>query len=676
MKALKLAAAGVALVLTGLALFLFSNPRGSEAPTTRPAATPVANTLVRDSKDEAASSACTFEAGQRFSYAASASMSWHLPERLRQVVGAQASGNSSWSAELHIEVLSLTPQGAVVLARLTDDAQAEPIEGLDTAWLARIDRRCEVVGFARHKATLPPAARAQQAALHELWFSVPDADTSAIAFLNGTGQARGEMAREGDVLVRHVKSYPQVWSRDMAGLQVTSSALTVRRGARGWFESMTGLEGFTGSSIDSGRVQLSVVSIAPRDVLGGASRNLDDYVWENELGPVQSTSASYVPSDYQERVATMKDVKFETALERFTVLADANVNVAAQWPDMAAFLDAHPETIEDFSTLLVTDFDPRWKVGGFLALGQTQNPAARESLLGIWRERRLPTMDRVRSSLALATRGDVGVAYAQELTAEVTRSPDTAEEINVARQALLHLGVLSGTHPMNQQLAEVVRGTLSSELAKARTPHDASVVFAAIGNTGDVTFLPLLRSWSEHTDWEMRAVVAVGMRRMPVEQVEAFTVSWLQRETHPDVKREIFEVVHHQYTDAGKPVGPALVTESVRHLRQQPRILTRQSLFRLLEPHVATNDEVRAAMRDQLKVEYDDKSGLFAFVASVLTERDVQSVLASMPTLRDQFNGVSLTPPSPRPVADAEPTSPPAGIMPKPPTAAELEGAP
>ncbi len=673
MKALKLAAAGAVLLAVGVGLFLVTE-RTSSGRTAAPSSSAPSPGSTSAVKDGPVSTACTFAPGERFSYAASAQTSWRLPERLRALVGAQASGSSSWSAELHFEVLTVAPEGAVVLARLVDSAQGA-VEGVDSAWLASVNRACEVAGFAHLKTTSQPAARAQQTALHELWFTVPDLESAAFAFRNGTGAARGDVTREGATLVRHVTSYAQVWSRDMQGLQVTSSSLTVRRGASGWFDSMVGLEGFTASSIDSGRVELSVVAVTPREgVLAAASRNVDDYVWEDLLGPVQSQTSAWVPPDHQERVAAMYDVSLDTALERFTVMADAKVNVAAQWPDMAAFLDAHPETIEDFATLLVTDFDPQWKVGGFLALGQAQNPAAREALLGIWRERGLPTMDRVRSSLALSTRNDVGVAYAQELRAEVTRTPGSSEEANVSRQALLYLGVLGGTRPGNREVAEVVRATLLTELSRARAPHDASVVLAAIGNTGDITFLPELQQWSRHENFEFRAVTAIGMRRMPVELVEDFTVEWLQRETHPDVKRELFELVHHQYTDAGRPVGAALLAEAVKHLREQPRVLTRQSLLRIFEPHVS-NEDVRQALREQLEVEYENQSGLFAFVASVLSERDVQSVLVSVPSLRDQFNGVSTTPPSPLKVANAiEPSEPPEGLMPKPPTAAELEG--
>jgi hypothetical protein len=644
MKALKLAAASALIVGVGVGLFVLKEreaTRGSDAPPTGPASATPAPRLA----DHRVSTACTFSPGERFSYAATAQTSWRLPERLRAVVGAQSTGSSGWSAELHFEVLANEPEGAVVLARLTDSARGAE-EGIDRTWLARINSACEVAGFAHHRETSQAAARAQQTALHELYFTVPDLESAAIAFMNGTGQARGEVTREGATLVRHVTSYPQVWSRDMSELRVTSSAMTIRRGASGWFESMTGLEGFTASSIDTGRVELSVVSVAPRaELFEGASRNQADYVWENMFGPMQSVVGSVVPPNHAERVAAMRDVSMETAMEQFLVLADGNANIAAQWPDMAAFLDAHPDTIDDFATLLVTDFDPTWKAGGFLALGQTQNPAAREALLGIWRERRLPTMDRVRGSLALATRPDVGAAYAQELTGEITRKPESSEEANAARQAVLHLGVLAGTRPNDRAVADVVRSALLSQVGVSTTPHELSVVFASMGNTGDLTFLPELQKWSQHPDAEFRAVTAIGMRRMNVDLVEAFTLEWLRRETHPDVKREIFEVMHHQYTDAGKPVGEALMLEAVKHLRQQPRILTRQSIFRILEPHMS-HPEVRQAMREQLKVEYEKQSGLFAFVASLLSERDVQSVLVTIPSLRDQFNGVSPVPPS------------------------------
>ena len=88
-----------------------------------------------------------------------------------------------------------------------------------------------------------------------------------------------------------------------------------------------------------------------------------------------------------------------------------------------------------------------------------------------------------------------------------------------------------------------------------------------------------------------------------------------------------------------------------------------------------SHPDVRQAMRDQLKVEYEARSGLFAFLASLLSERDVQSVLASIPSLRDQFNGVSTVPPSqPAAAAQVEPSEPPPWVLPKPPSAAETEG--
>ena len=96
--------------------------------------------------------------------------------------------------------------------------------------------------------------------------------------------------------------------------------------------------------------------------------------------------------------------------------------------------------------------------------------------------------------------------------------------------------------------------------------------------------------------------------------------------------------------------------------------------MRILEAHTGRED-VRAALRDQPKAEYEERSGLFAFVASVLSERDVQAVLVTIPTLRDQFNGVLPVLASPRAVTGSvEPAEPPVGLMPKPPSAAELEG--
>jgi len=142
-------------------------------------------------------------------------------------------------------------------------------------------------------------------------------------------------------------------------------------------------------------------------------------------------------------------------------------------------------------------------------------------------------MDRTRGSLALSTRSDVGVGYARGLSAEVARAPESPDEANVSRQALLHLGVLAGTRPTNREVAQVVHSALHAQLSAAKVSHDTSVVFGAIGNTGGVSFLPDLQTWSRHPSPEVRGTVAIGMRRMNVELVEDFTVEWLQRETHP-----------------------------------------------------------------------------------------------------------------------------------------------
>ena len=80
-------------------------------------------------------------------------------------------------------------------------------------------------------------------------------------------------------------------------------------------------------------------------------------------------------------------------------------------------------------------------------------------------------------------------------------------------------------------------------------------------------------------------------------------------------------------------------------------------------------------MGDSFRLDLPRTAVNVAFLASLLSERDVQSVLASIPSLRDQFNGVSTVPPSqPAAAAQVEPSEPPPWVLPKPPSAAETEG--
>lgn len=615
---------------------------------------------------------CRFSAGQTMAFDLTSTTTVSLSEEVLKYAGDHRPDGSA-SARMTLEVVRVEDSSAILLARLTDVSGAldTPEEGMTHAWLTRINERCEVAGFARHASTRRKLARQQQALLHELSFAVPRGPgPEAISFDTSVGTASGLLqlvATEGaHTYLRAIQRYESVWSPSMNGVVVERSQARVRRGDALWFESLSGSEEISVPGVMSRGVSSISAVARPADpsTLAGFSRNEAEYVWENCFNEVPDSALRPAgDTGHQQRVAAMKNVAYPDALELMLTKLETSTNIQEQSRDMAAFLDAHPEAIPEYAGALLTEFEPEWKAAGFLVLANTQNVGAREVLLDVWRERNAQEMDRIRASLALASRKDVGLPLAKEMLAEARRD-GTPTQRNVSRQALLHVGVLAGLHPEDQAVMKEVRGGLVAQLGAQKTPQETEAVYLAMGNTGDVSLLPELERASRNPDPAWRSIVPVGMRRMPVDAVREFTVAWLRRETSPDVMRELFEVIHHQYVDAGRVVDDELASIAVAYLRRQPRILTRQSILRMTAPLVSTNDDVRAAFRDQLKVEYETNTGMFSYVASALPEEDVAAALASIPSLADQHRGEQLRPlvrASPQPV----PTVSPVDLLPK-----------
>ena len=637
---LVVAAAGVAWVVTRA-----SQPPTEVAPSRVKVVTAPAPTATTPTT---ALGVCRFAVGQRLAFDVTSEVSVRLAPELARFGGAEAPRDSVNESQLTLEVLKVDGAGAVLLAR-AGGLEATAGDDVKAPWLARVNERCEVAGFARHVATTRSAARQQQALLHELWFSLAAATPRAVAFENSTGAAVGQVFADGSTLVRATQQYERVFVPSMNGVQVKRSRLEVKRGDGPWFDTMEGVEETSVPGvIQSGRAVLKVGKRTfDEAVLTTASRHEADYVWQNLLGaaPDGHLRANSMPEDHRQRMEAMRPLSLSTALDGMAGTIATGASVDQQWRDMAAFLDAHPEEISDFAEVVVTEFPANWKGVGYLALSHTENVEARELLLTVLRERNAPTIDRVRASLALVTRHDVGLPLAKELIAEARLSGGTTDQQDFGHQALLFAGMMTGLRPDEKPIQDEVHSGLAEQLTRPSW-QELVPVYAAIGNTGDLSFLPDIDRASRHPDSDWRAVVPIALRRMPFEGVREFELGWLRRETSPDVLRELFMVIHRQHQDLGKTIDPELATLAVNYLRRQPHLLTRQTLLMMLEPWVALRPDVRAAFRDQLKIEYEATTGMFAFVASALPEEDVEAALATIPSLGDQYGAVSSTPPS------------------------------
>ena len=648
-----------AAVLVGAAL-LWRSPAPEPTPAAPPHPMPVAVTTPTPS-----GASCQLAVGSTFAYSYRSQTNYRVTT---QLPGAPAPMSQEGAVELtgrlDFEVLHTGPE-ATLLARLTgaNDAAKRQAGGLlENAFLARLNERCEVTAFARLKSTTGVAARAQQVALSDLAFSVGDGTPATEAvFLTSLGTLRALVVQgqEGaGHFLRKPLNYTARWSPRMEGVELVDGLVEVRRGGSPWFETLRGEEQVAGGQVDASKTVWEVKAVgAEASVLATASRDVADYVWENSLAMDQVVERSQLgaPSeDHAKRVEAARGVTFDQAFDRFAVLVSSGANINDQWRDMAAFLDAHPEKVNDFvETITDAEFPPGAKAPAFLALGQAQTPVAREALLGVYRERESGMADRIRSSLALVGRLDVGAPLAKELRAEATRRPGSTSEAAVSRQALLHLGVLAGTHAGQPDVAREATEVVAELTASAKTPEDYSVLCGMVGNMAELSLLPQIATWTQLPDARLRRSVPHALRRYRVERVHDLVVEWLARETDFDVKRELFNVLHHMYVDANQPIDEALKREAVRHLREAPLVLTRQSLYHLLAPHVG-DPEVHALLKAQLLVELKERSGLYSLVAQDLPAASVFEALSTVDGLRGQFAGEL------KPVDSSGPPAPPA----------------
>lgn len=627
--------------------------------------------------------ACALATGASFGFSYRSHTTYSITAELPgATTPVPQTGDVELTGRLAFEVLTATPQGATLVGRLTgtnDAARRKATDALENAFLAQVNERCEVVAYARLKSTPSTAARAQQVALTDLAFSVGDGSDASVAnFQTSLGTLRALVTRgEGPGrFVRRPLNYTSRWSPRMAGVELIDGVVNVTREASPWFSQLSGVEEVAGGQVNASKTEWNVVAVAPEaSVLAAASRDESDYVWENALAvsPVAESKLGAAGDDHAKRVEAARGVTWDQAMNRFGALLESGANINDQWRDMAAYLDAHPEQIETFAETVT---DPAFPAGGkapaFLALGQAQTHEARDVLLGIYRERETMSMgDRIRSSLALAGRVDVGAPLAKELRAEATRRPNTETEAAVSRQALLHLGVLSGSHADQPEIVQEALELAGQLTASARTPADYSVLCGMVGNMAELALLPQIASWSRLPDPAIRQHVPHALRRYHVDRVHDLVVEWLGRESDPGVKRELFNVLHHMYVDANKPIDAALVQEAIKHLKEAPLPLTRQSLYHLLAPHMG-NPEVHELFKTQLKVELAERSGLYSLVAQDLPAASVNEVLSTLEAVKGQYGG-SLKPEEPaRPQAPMvdEPPGPPAGFE------AAMRGAP
>ena len=576
---------------------------------------------------------CTFELGEGAAWAVSLRNFSSQPAN--EPVAPTPVEGPSFGATLVVEPLRSKGSSAILLARFTSvDAQTLAVRPhLGTAMLFEVSDRCELIAFAHSRAVDAATARAQQATVSGLWFRVPTRQAEPATAQDGIGTFSTLLFRDERVIQRRITAYSATWQQGVARPVIDDSYFSATLSRHGWFDSLSSTITLTGALPVKTRFELSASAREfDAHALEGSSRDEADYEWGNLLPvldfPAESAKPVFSPIELRQQ-ASLRDAAYPQVRDLFVARLETNQNVHEQWPLMARFLEAHPEAVPEYAKWLVGGELPSKRLGvAFLALGKAKVPEARDALLEIRNDQRVLPMNRLRANLALADRGDVGIELAQALSSDSTRI-NSANPVDsfLARNSALALGMMVGARARSAEVKKQARATIEALLAQGQSKRELSPAFGAMGNTGDPTYLDALRPFTRHPDPEVRAVASKGFRRLRPDQTEDLVTEWLTRETSPEVKRELFRVIYHQHLDAQPQVSPILAHLAALHLKEQPYVLTRQSLVRVLGPLAAKNPEAKAALLEQVKIEVSEQSGLYDLISQYVDGDEISRSL-------------------------------------------------
>ena len=609
---------------------------------------PVISGVLKPQADALTQHACVFNTGFATSYQYVATVEAAVAV---QGMPQPVQNLSTFEAKLALELLGHEGGDAIVLVQFAHpNEEFVKMHGaaVGTPFLLKIGTGCDVKGFAREKTTSLKSAQAQQVAAHDFFFKVPVSGSMDVTYENGTGLARATVSNANGVIARRINSYDLAWRVQSAFRVTTSAARVVLNGP--WIESFQSVEGIAGGMLVGAKSQVALTKEqALTAVAAEASRKVADYEWTNLLsgtysdisidGPNGSIAAS-IPQAERRYVDTMKNETLESAFTTMMNRVESKTNIEDQWHEMVGFLNGHPEEISEFAEgLREKEFPEQVKGVSYFVLSKAAPPEARVALIGLKNDQSLPAGDRMRASLALVTRKDVGVQVARAMKQEALQgSTGDAEADFLPRNALLHLGVLGGTHKDDKEAYGVAQETVKSALSAAGDDtYLLSPAMGAAGNLGDLGLLPTLESYTHHADPDVRALVPKSLRGYTYAQTESIWAEWLARETNPYVKEEIFDIIYHQLANGGRTAGPAIVAEAMKHLRMKPLVLSRQSIIHILGPVKNQNREAKALLIEQLATEFRSRSGLYSQISNYLAPQEIELGLALMPEFEHQY---------------------------------------
>lgn len=528
----------------------------------------------------------------------------------------------------HLRPLRETARGTIAVAQLADLEVRGPglsVEALQRPFLVEVGADGRLLRFARSTASPMAEARQQQAIVWEALFSTNT--DAAFAGENGSGafEATLTVRDEGRELERSLTSWKERW--DGASLdERAQGVLVVQRSGSGWFDLAQSRQKVAG-----GETRFEARRIEASAVLSGDVRETD-FVWEDLLPrATRRRLGNPVTKADLARRARVAPLPLETVMKDFDERAAGKGYIAESWKDLSAYFEVHPEAIAASFARLKAKQMPATSVAVFYtAVGKARTPVAKDALLAVRRDPKEFPMDRVRATLNLIDRDDVGLEYAKELAIEgLSTPPENTHASRFLRgEALLALSMMSGLRG-EPEVGTVTNETLRRLLVDRTLPVPVMrAVLKSVGNTGDPTLLPDVVEPSKHTNLHVRLAAAHAFRRMPVKDAEAMELEWLKREPDRFVKSELYGVIRSQHLDARVGASEAMTRQALADLKSTKSPLDRRTLIRFIaQGSMAHDPQVRAALLEQARYEYlHDSSALNEFT-DVLSNEEVSEVL-------------------------------------------------
>ncbi len=637
----KLTLLGCGVAVAGAALYLVNREPAKETGAS-PAVSAPAPVAMKDA------ARCQFPPGWTASYDYSGSVRSKISiQGMPQPVDA----TQAYAAKLAFEVIDASTPGEWVLlgrfSALSESLVKTHGAAFESPFLVKVGAACDVRGFARANTASKKTGQVQQVAMHDLFIKVPESGVGEAAYENGTGLAWASFSSDANraVITRTLKRYDMAW-RVKNTFEVTQSLARATLDGN-WIERFESQEGISGGLVNAAisSLELKREPVASAEVGAAASRKLSDYAWENLLAGVYgdvnpNTNLAGMSAAEVPYVDAMKNANIEGAFLDLLNKVEGGVNIEEQWHEMAGYLNGHPEKIGEFGEALAdAEFPEQAKAVSYLVLNKTVHPQARDALLSLRGNQQLTVGDRTRASLALVTRKDVGIELARSFKRDALEAvTGSAEDDFAARSSLLHLAILANTHKGDAEVGALARETVRGQLKAAG--HDTyllSPALGAAGNLGDLELMSTLEGYTRHPDYRVRVLVPKALRGYAYAQTEGVFVDWLARETHPDVKEEIFDILYHQLATAQRKAGPGVVREAIRHLKMKPLALARQSIVHLIGPVKDAYPEAKLALIEQVPEEFRSRSGIFNQIGNYLAPQELELALSRMPEFAHQY---------------------------------------